>query len=434
MANSDVAFTVILLASIPVACVFRWCPLKFRATVSACIGIAAILLACGPRDALHPLSAVSLSIACSKLVRPQWQPVVAFMLAFGHLGWLRLQARPPAGTTNALLLVLALRLASMPSKAPNGGGSEASHVEAPRQSLRMGSAEQVCYACCFVGLFTGPFFTHAAWDDAMRRPRPMPTRRALADGLLAAVGALIVWRGVATLLPYRHVVEMATAAGTSETFVSASFARRVLYFYASSFQFRWRFYVCWLLMDLAGRVVGFEPAAIANVRVADCELATSPSTFIAGWNLSVQSWLKSHIYRKLPQRTPRPVRMVATFAVSAFWHGVHPGYYLFFLGLFAMVGVEHLCLAAYGEGREKLSVSGTQTWLWARRAACFLWTHGCFAFYGGAFNLLDWRETFALWRALKYYGLWLTALPCIPALIRLGFAGRTKHAKADRHA
>ena len=257
MANSDVAFhhpSSVDSGRVRLPMV----PTRFRATVSACIGF---LLSCSlrPRGALHPLGSV-VSIAYSSLCSPN-----------GGGGSVHAGVRTPrmVATTGAAAAEPPTPCFScspsacvMPSKAPNGDGSEASRVGL--LGLH-GKCEQVCYACCFVGLFTGPFFTHAAWDDAMRRPRPMPTRRALADGLLAAVGALIVWRGVATLLPYHHVAEMATAAGTSETFVSASFARRVLYFYASSFQFRWRFYVCWLLMDLAGRVMGFEPAAIANV-------------------------------------------------------------------------------------------------------------------------------------------------------------------------
>ena len=68
----------------------------------------------------------------------------------------------------------------------------------------------------------------------------------------------------------------------------------------------------------------------------------SPSALISGWNTSVQSWLKERVYRRLPKATPRSARMLATFAVSAFWHGVHPGYYLMFAGLFVMVGVEQL--------------------------------------------------------------------------------------------
>ena len=111
MGDSDIAFTVILLGSIPAAAMFRAVPLQKRAIVSMCIGLAAIVFACGIRDAVHPLVAMLLSIACSRLVRFQWRAAVAFFLAFGHLGFVRMQPTPPGGPTNALLLVLALRLA-----------------------------------------------------------------------------------------------------------------------------------------------------------------------------------------------------------------------------------------------------------------------------------------------------------------------------------
>ena len=35
-----------------------------------------------------------------------------------------------------------------------------------------------------------------------------------------------------------------------------------------------------------------------------------------------------------------------TFLVSAYWHGIHPGYYLFFAGVALMVMIEQLVRAA----------------------------------------------------------------------------------------
>ena len=56
------------------------------------------------------------------------------------------------------------------------------------------------------------------------------------------------------------------------------------------FQFRWRFYTAWTVIEVAGLLAGF--ALPTNVDVCGCELSTSPSGLIAGWNTSVQGWLK----------------------------------------------------------------------------------------------------------------------------------------------
>ena len=98
-----------------------------------------------------------------------------------------------------------------------------------------------------------------------------------------------------------------------------------------------------------------------------------------------------------------------------------PGYYIFFVGLSQWSASSSSAIGVPGPSPSSPSDNDTTTAPNSVlvRLACFVWTQGCFAFYGGAFNLLDWRETLALWRALKFYGLWLTAVPILPALARL---------------
>jgi lysophospholipid acyltransferase len=161
-------------------------------------------------------------------------------------------------------------------------------------------------------------------------------------------------------------------------------------------------------------LIGFaEPS---NVDILACELATTPSGYIAGWNTSVQAWLKDCVYRRLPRGMPRPAKQLAVFAVSAFWHGVHPGYYLCFLGMFAMVVVEQAVRA--------LAVRPGETHSYASWLASHLWTMLCFSFVGGAFNLLRLEDTLALWHSLRFYGLYLIPLPALLAAalgaLRLG--------------
>lgn len=43
------------------------------------------------------------------------------------------------------------------------------------------------------------------------------------------------------------------------------------------------------------------------------------------WNMTVQWWLAVNVHRRFPFK---PLRTVATMLISAFWHGVHSGYYL----------------------------------------------------------------------------------------------------------
>jgi lysophospholipid acyltransferase 7 len=392
MASDDVTFVCILVGSVVLSALLRLCPSHWRADAAAVSGAAAILGACGPWNALHPLTAVALALLVRWIVPSRWREGTAFVVAFGHLASLRVLPTPPGGPTNAAMLLLTLRLAA--------GGP------APRSSF-----ELMRYASCYQGLFTGPYYSYEVWDAAMREPQRSPSAYALVRALLAAVGATAVWRVIAVVLPYRAVWE-----GGSE--MGLALIQRICYFYASSYQFRWRFYACWLIMAVSGQLAGFSAEHSSNVNVAACELATSPSGLIGGWNTSVQAWLKMNVYQQLPRRTPRLVRQLATFAVSAFWHGVHPGYYLCFLGVFAMIGAEQVVRAAWFGAAPSGPTQARSSRL-AKAIGCHFWTMGCFSFFGGAFNLLRWSEILALWRSIGFYGIFLNALAVVLALLKL---------------
>jgi lysophospholipid acyltransferase len=56
-------------------------------------------------------------------------------------------------------------------------------------------------------------------------------------------------------------------------------------------------------------------------------------TLYANWNMMTSSWLKHYVYiRILRKQTKKSEAMpiIATFAVSAVWHGFYPGYFIFF--------------------------------------------------------------------------------------------------------
>ena len=46
---------------------------------------------------------------------------------------------------------------------------------------------------------------------------------------------------------------------------------------------------------------------------------------LKSWNMTVQWWLAVNVHRRFPLRA---MRTTVTMLTSAFWHGVHSGYYL----------------------------------------------------------------------------------------------------------
>lgn len=107
------------------------------------------------------------------------------------------------------------------------------------------------------------------------------------------------------------------------------------------------------------------------------------------WNKCVQYWLAMNVYKRFPSKK---YRIIATMAVSAYWHGVHPGYYFCILGPVFYLPVEDL----YMKLIEYHKLSGT------RRQVTYLinWTLKFFAFsyMGTAFLLKDVEK---IW---KFYG------------------------------
>ena len=62
--------------------------------------------------------------------------------------------------------------------------------------------------------------------------------------------------------------------------------------------------------------------------------------FLASWNISVHEWLKYYVYLRLLNNKKRgkgnTFAALASFMVSAIWHGFYPGFYCFFTGAFIM--------------------------------------------------------------------------------------------------
>lgn len=68
----------------------------------------------------------------------------------------------------------------------------------------------------------------------------------------------------------------------------------------------------------------------SNVDIPAFELATSIRDLSKAWNCLTQKWLQHYVYERVPA-----FKMLATYFISAFWHGFYPGYYLMFLSVIA---------------------------------------------------------------------------------------------------
>jgi hypothetical protein len=64
---------------------------------------------------------------------------------------------------------------------------------------------------------------------------------------------------------------------------------------------------------------------VSNMDIVGFEFAQSVREGSRAWNKGTQNWLERYVYTRTGNS------LMATYFVSAFWHGFYPGYYFFFL-------------------------------------------------------------------------------------------------------
>lgn len=72
---------------------------------------------------------------------------------------------------------------------------------------------------------------------------------------------------------------------------------------------------------------------IQNVNPWSLETAQNAHAFVGNWNMRVHNWLYHYVYIRVTPEGKKPglLASMATFLVSAIWHGYWPGFYLTFV-------------------------------------------------------------------------------------------------------
>uniref|UniRef100_A0A7S4B407 Lysophospholipid acyltransferase 7 n=2 Tax=Chrysotila carterae TaxID=13221 RepID=A0A7S4B407_CHRCT len=396
----DAMYALVLLASLAAGAVLYsgMVPIQARAAFSAGIGVLVLCLCC-QTQAIHAFFPAAMVLLVIMLLPKYLHGKLCLSISIGYLALARnLQL---GAFTNAVLLILTLKLMSIGFDSQDGKLSSRS----PILILQ--------YLFCFNGMLTGPFYRFTAWEEVLVLPRTGHVRKsppgAVARALARTIAAVAIWRGVAVFLPFSAVYD--------PSFGKATLLYRCVYAYLSCFQFRYRFYACWLLMEAVGLLVGHEDAS--NVQVLQCELAIVPSQYVNAWNTSVQRFLVDYVYRRVPA-CQRAARQLCTFLFSAYWHGIHAGYYLFFGGIAAMIAMEQLVGAPAARRVRTLGwapAGGMRAFIC--NVACSAWTMCCFTWFGQAFHLKHTRDIQDMWERFHYVGfaVYLAPIPVALAIV-----------------
>ncbi len=134
---------------------------------------------------------------------------------------------------------------------------------------------------------------------------------------------------------------------------------------------------------------------IFNIDEYGVEMKPTVKTVLHTWNKSVQFWMAAFVYKRV---FFRPIGQGWTMFVSAYWHGLHPGYYMSMLTCTPAIWAEQLM----DKGFKQRFMSPRFYYLfdfctWFCR--CRLFDYMCMGFI-----LLDYESTVKFWSSIYYIG------------------------------
>ncbi|KAL3074023.1 hypothetical protein niasHT_035765 [Heterodera trifolii] len=338
--------------------------------------------------------------------------------------------------TNAIQLIMTLRaiglayeIADIRRRKKDGtdGGKNGTSDTTERHEHEPNALEAFTYMYSFTGLFTGPYYTYKTYADAIVRPTPIQWTKL----------APLIWQKMQTLcwtLPALVLMTWLDPLNAIRGPQIDEYSLVILFIWAAlAFVYmRMRVYSAWMVAEsiclLAGigiypsdghngvgigpkneraidhldcndSAVALDAETIRNLDIPSIEHSDGFRSGMRAWNRTVQFWLANFVYH----RTNRAYRMPYTMFVSAFWHGIHPGYFLSFLTI-------PLCTCA----EDWLFKTFPERPAWLRHLWSFVRMRG-FESMACGFLLLDGWDTIRLWSKM-YFWLHLTMLGTMLAL------------------
>ncbi|XP_022721323.1 lysophospholipid acyltransferase 1-like [Durio zibethinus] len=440
-----IRFLLCLVATIPVGFLWRLVPGRLAKHVySAFSGTLLSYLSFGFSSNLHFLVPMLLGYAAMVLYRPKCG-IITFFLALGyligcHVYYMSGDAWKEGGIdATGALMVLTLKVISCAINYNDGllKDEELREAQKKYRLIKLPSLiEYVGYCLCCGSHFVGPVYEmkdyldwtegKGIWAYSDKGPSPSPygaTFRALVQ--TAFCMALYVY-----LVPYHPLSRF-----TEPIYREWGFWRKLSYQYMSGFTARWKYYFIWSISEAAIIISGLGFSGwtessppkpkwdrAKNVDILGVELAKSSVVLPLVWNIQVSTWLRYYVYERLITKGKKPgfFQLLATQTVSAVWHGLYPGYTIFFVQSALMIAGSRVIY------RWEQAIPSNMALL--KKALVFMnfaYTLLVLNYSAVGFLVLSLRESLALFRSVYYIG---TILPI--ALILLGYIIPAKPARS----
>lgn len=195
------------------------------------------------------------------------------------------------------------------------------------------------YCFCFVGYWTGPFYTYKTYLNMLN------SKTLIRSSKLALwhIRPLLI---IVPLYAFLNTVNPLDFTLTDE-FLEKPFAYKFFYQFVGFWTFKVKFYGGWVLAEgvcIACNLGTVEKggavdySSIINIDIWNTEIRWELSDCVRAWNKTIQQWMKTYVYDTT--HLPKSIRTDFVFGLSAFWHGLRPGYYLTFFSAAPMMKVQ----------------------------------------------------------------------------------------------
>ncbi|CAL9052231.1 unnamed protein product [Musa banksii] len=348
-------FLFCFVATIPVSFMWRVVPGTLpRHLYAALSGAVLSHLSFGASSNLHFLILMAMGYASMVLAR-RYAGLITFFTGFTyligcHVYYTSGEALKEGGIdATGALMVLTLKVISCTINYSDGLLKEEDLREAQKKNRLIHCPslfEYIGYCLCCGSHFVGPVYEV---NDYLEWTEHKGIWAASGDRQSASLGAALraLLQAAICIGLYLQLVPQYPPFQFSEpVYYEWGFWQILFYQYMSGFTERWKYYFIWSISEASIIISGFgfsgwsdssPPKALwgraKNVDILGMEFATSAVQLPLVWNIHVSTWLRHYVYERLIQKGKKPgfFELLATEMVSAVWHGLYPGYIIFFV-------------------------------------------------------------------------------------------------------
>ncbi|RQM09985.1 hypothetical protein DD237_007438 [Peronospora effusa] len=360
-------YVTCLLAVYPLAIIVRKLPsVKAKHWLHICAGVSIAQFVYGV-GWLHSLLSSLLTYALVCVLPPKRAPFIVFLanmmyIAALHIHRMRVNYMGWSMDATGSQMLLLIKLTSFAFNYHDGTISsittviegDSDHTKRIKQSRKKFAIPQIPslleflgFVYCFTTFLAGPAFEYKEYSDVIHQTRFVDKNgvRRNVSPTRAAVSKLLLGLGLLVLLVHFGALADLKEILSDE---NQSMLMRCGRLFIALFLTRAKYYGAWKLAEGATVLTGtgFEGFdeqnnpkgwdGVSNVDILGFELGANVRDISRAWNKGTQNWLERYVYTRTGNS------LLATYTVSALWHGFYPGYYLFFLTVALATSVNRL--------------------------------------------------------------------------------------------